>query len=42
MKIITDKLYELQDKEYQVLINVDNIDYYKSLNKEWLQHFEFF
>ena len=29
-------------KEYQVLINVDNIDYYKSLHKEWLQHFEFF
>ena len=29
-------------KEYQVLIDVDNIDYYKSLNKEWVQHFEFF
>lgn len=29
-------------KEYQVLIDVDNIDYYKSLNKEWIQHFEFF
>jgi superfamily II DNA or RNA helicase len=29
-------------KEYQVLINVDDIDYYKSLNKEWIQHFEFF
>ena len=29
-------------KEYIVLIDVDNIDYYKSLNKEWIQHFEFF
>lgn len=29
-------------KEYQVLINVDNIDYYKSLQREWLEHFEFF
>lgn len=29
-------------KEYQVLLEVDNIDYYKSLNREWLQHFEFF
>ena len=29
-------------KEYQVLLDVDNIDYYKSLNKEWIQHFEFF
>ena len=29
-------------KEYQVLINVDDIEYYKNLNKEWLQHFEFF
>lgn len=29
-------------KEYQVLIDVDNIDYYKSLNKEWIEHFEFF
>ena len=31
-----------QYKEYQVLINVDNIDYYKSLHTEWLKHFEFF
>lgn len=29
-------------KEYQVLINVDDIDEYKALNKEWIQHFEFF
>lgn len=29
-------------KEYQVLIEVDNIEEYKSLQKEWLQHFEFF
>jgi superfamily II DNA or RNA helicase len=29
-------------KEYQVLLDVDNIDYYKSLNKEWIEHFEFF
>lgn len=29
-------------KEYQVLIDVDNIDEYKKLNKEWTQHFEFF
>lgn len=29
-------------KEYQVLIEVDNIEDYKSLQKEWLQHFEFF
>lgn len=31
-----------QYKEYQVLIDVDNIDYYKSLHSEWLKHFEFF
>ena len=31
-----------QYKEYQVLINVDNIDYYKSLHTEWMKHFEFF
>ena len=31
-----------QCKEYQVLIDVDNIDYYKSLHTEWLKHFEFF
>ena len=31
-----------QYKEYQVLIDVDNIDYYKSLHTEWLKHFEFF
>ena len=29
-------------KEYQVLIRVDDIEEYKSLQKEWLQHFEFF
>lgn len=29
-------------KEYQVLIEVDNILEYKNLNKEWMQHFEFF
>jgi RNA polymerase primary sigma factor len=29
-------------KEYVVLLNVDNIDEYKKLNKEWLEHFEFF
>ena len=29
-------------KEYQVLIKVDDIEEYKILNKEWLQHFEFF
>ena len=31
-----------QYKEYQVLIDIDNIDYYKSLHTEWLKHFEFF
>ena len=29
-------------KEYIVLIDVDNISEYKSLNKEWAEHFEFF
>lgn len=29
-------------KEYQVLIEVDDIEVYKKLNKEWLEHFEFF
>ena len=29
-------------KEYVVLLEVDDIDYYKQLNKEWTQHFEFF
>ena len=29
-------------KEYLVLIDVDNIDAYKQLNKDWMQHFEFF
>ena len=29
-------------KEYQVLIEVDDIEEYKSLQREWLQHFEFF
>ena len=29
-------------KEYIVLIDVDNIDEYKALNREWLEHFEFF
>lgn len=31
-----------QYKEYQVLIDVDDIETYKNLNKEWLEHFEFF
>lgn len=29
-------------KEYQVLIDVDDIDYYKQLNKEFIRYFEFF
>ena len=29
-------------KEYVVLIDVDNIEEYKKLNKEWTEHFEFF
>lgn len=29
-------------KEYVVLIDVDDIDEYKSINKEWIEHFEFF
>ena len=29
-------------KEYQVLLEVDDIEEYKSLNKEWIEHFEFF
>ena len=29
-------------KEYQVLIEVDDIEEYKALQKEWMQHFEFF
>lgn len=29
-------------KEYLVLIDVDNINEYKDLNKEWVQHYEFF
>jgi len=29
-------------KEYQVLIEVDNIDEYKQMNREWVEHFEFF
>ena len=29
-------------KEYQVLIEVDDIDRYKALQKQWMQHFEFF
>lgn len=29
-------------KEYVVLIDVDNIEEYKALNKEWTEHFEFF
>ena len=29
-------------KEYLVLIDVDNIDEYKSYNKQWLEHYEFF
>ena len=31
-----------QYKEYQVLIEVDDIQEYKNLNKEWIEHFEFF
>ena len=29
-------------KEYQVLLEVDDINEYKALNKEWVEHFEFF
>lgn len=29
-------------KEYQVLITVDDIEEYNKLQKEWIQHFEFF
>ncbi len=29
-------------KEYVVLLNVDNISEYQALNKEWLEHYEFF
>ncbi len=29
-------------KEYEILIDVDDIEEYKKLNKEWTQHFEFF
>ena len=29
-------------KEYVVLIDVDDIEEYKTLNKEWIQHYEFF
>lgn len=29
-------------KEYVVLLDVDDINKYKSLNKEWTEHFEFF
>ena len=29
-------------KEYLVLIDVDNIEEYKAINKEWTEHFEFF
>ncbi len=29
-------------KEYQVLLEVDNIDIYKEYNKEFVEHFEFF
>jgi len=29
-------------KEYVVLLDVDNIEVYKALNKEWTEHFEFF
>lgn len=29
-------------KEYQVLIDVDDIEDYRTLNREWTQHFEFF
>ena len=29
-------------KEYVVLLDVDNIEEYKALNREWTEHFEFF
>ena len=29
-------------KEYQVLLDVDNIEEYRNLNREWTEHFEFF
>ena len=29
-------------KEYVVLLDVDNIEEYKALNKEWTEHYEFF
>ena len=29
-------------KEYIVLIDVDNINDYRALNKEWIEHYEFF
>ena len=29
-------------KEYIVLLDVDNIEEYKALNKEWTEHYEFF
>ena len=29
-------------KEYVVLLDVEDIDKYKALNKEWIEHFEFF
>ena len=29
-------------KEYQVLLSVDDIEYYKNLNKEFVKYFEFF
>ena len=29
-------------KEYQVLIDVDDIDIYKEYNRQWTEHFEFF
>lgn len=31
-----------QYKEYQVLIDVDDIDVYKEYNRQWTEHFEFF
>ena len=29
-------------KEYQVLLDVEDIDEYKKYNREWIEHFEFF
>ena len=48
---IVDKvsLYECQAngwiseyKEYQVLLDVDNMEEYNDYNREWIEHYEFF